>query len=178
MEVILKQDIEGLGHTNDIIRVKNGYGRNYLIPKGLVILATPSAKKILNENIKQRAHKEAKLKEEAEGIAKKLQELSLTIGAKTSSKGKIFGSVNTIQLAEELSKSGFDIDRKDIRRHMGFATGPHSCLGSHLARAEARISLEQIFSRLPNWHMDPDNPSKPVGYEFRQPHSMHLLWDC
>ncbi|MFC2097324.1 50S ribosomal protein L9 [Bacteroidota bacterium] len=114
MEVILKQDIEGLGHTNDIVNVKNGYGRNYLIPKGLVTLATPSAKKILNENTKQRAHKEAKLKEEAEGIANKLKELSLTIGAKTSSKGKIFGSVNTIQIAESLSKCGFEIDRKKI----------------------------------------------------------------
>lgn len=114
MEVILKQDIEGLGHANDIITVKNGYGRNYLIPKGLGVIATPSAKKVLSENIKQRAHKEAKIIEEAQSIGKKLEAMFLTIGAKTSSKGKIFGSVNTIQIAESLNKEGFDIDRKKI----------------------------------------------------------------
>ncbi len=114
MEVILKQDIEGLGHADDVIKVKNGYGRNYLLPKGLAVTATSSAKKVISENIKQRAHKEAKLIEEAQKIGKKLEAMSLTIGAKTSTKGKIFGSVNTIQIAESLNKEGFDIDRKKI----------------------------------------------------------------
>jgi len=114
MEVILKQDIEGLGHTDDIIKVKNGYGRNYLIPKGLAVNATSSAKKVLSENIKQRAHKEAKIIEEAQSISEKLKAMSLSIGAKTSTKGKIFGSVNTIQIAESLNKEGFEIDRKKI----------------------------------------------------------------
>ncbi len=114
MEIILKEDIQSLGHKNDIVAVKDGFGRNYLIPKGLAIQATPSAKKIHAENQRQRAHKEAKIKEVAEGLAKKMEGLSLSIGAKTSSTGKIFGSVNNIQIAEALQKEGFEIERKKI----------------------------------------------------------------
>lgn len=114
MEVILKQDIQDVGHKNDIVTVKNGYGRNYLIPKGLAALATPSAKKMHEENIRQRAHKEEKIKNEALEIAKKLEKVSLSIGAKTSSTGKIFGSVNTIQIAEALKEEGYKIERKNI----------------------------------------------------------------
>ncbi len=114
MEVILKQDIQDIGHKNDIVTVKNGYGRNYLIPKGLAALATPSAKKMHEENIRQRAHKEEKIKNEAQEIAKKLEKVSLSIGAKTSSTGKIFGSVNTIQIAEALKEEGYKIERKNI----------------------------------------------------------------
>ena len=114
MEIILKQDIQNLGNKDEIVKVKNGYARNYLIPKGLAITATESAKKILAENIKQRAHKEAKIKADAEVLAKKLEGVKLTIGAKTSSTGKIFGSVNTIQIAEALAAKGFDIDRRII----------------------------------------------------------------
>lgn len=114
MEVILKQDIQDVGHKNDIITVKNGYGRNYLIPKGLATLATPSAKKMHEENIRQRAHKEEKIKNEAQETAKKLEKVSLSIGAKTSSTGKIFGSVNTIQIAEALKEEGYKIERKNI----------------------------------------------------------------
>ena len=114
MEVILKQDIQNVGHKNDIITVKNGYGRNYLIPKGLAVLATPSAKKMHEENIRQRAHKEEKIKNEAQETAKKLEKVSLSIGAKTSSTGKIFGSVNTIQIAEALKEEGYKIERKNI----------------------------------------------------------------
>jgi len=114
MEIILKKDIPSLGFKNDIITVKTGYGRNYLIPKGYATLATVSAKKIHAENIKQRAHKEEKIKNEALKLAKKLEGVSLTIGTKTSSKGKIFGSVNTIQLSESLKEKGFEIDKKNI----------------------------------------------------------------
>lgn len=114
MEIILKQDLAGLGHSGDIVSVKDGYGRNYLIPKGYAILATESARKIHKENIKQRAHKEEKIRVEAEGLATQLSELKLSLGAKTSSSGKIFGSVNTIQIAEALKEKGFDIDRKII----------------------------------------------------------------
>ncbi|OFX20712.1 MAG: 50S ribosomal protein L9 [Bacteroidetes bacterium GWA2_31_9b] len=114
MEVILKQDMPNLGNANEIVRVKNGYGRNYLVPKGFAVVATPSAKKMHTENLKQRAHKEEKIKNEALENAKKLEKVSLTIGAKTSSTGKIFGSVNTIQIAEALKEKGFDIDRKNI----------------------------------------------------------------
>ena len=114
MQIILLTDIANLGNKDDIINVKPGYGRNYLIPQGYAILATESAKKVVAENIKQRAHKEAKLKAEAEELAAKLAEIKLTIGAKTSSTGKIFGSVNNIMISEALTAQGFDIDRKKI----------------------------------------------------------------
>lgn len=114
MEIILKEDIQNLGSKNDLVTVKNGYARNYLIPKGLAVLATASAKKMHEENSRQRAHKEEKLKEVAEEQAKKLDNINIVIGAKTSSKGKIFGSVNTIQIAEELKQQGIDIERKNI----------------------------------------------------------------
>ena len=114
MEIILLTDIANLGHRDDIVDVKQGYGRNYLIPQGYAILATPSARKVVAENLRQRAHKEAKLKAEAEAIAAQLAEVKLTIGAKTSSTGKIFGSVNSIMISESLKEKGFDIDRKKI----------------------------------------------------------------
>jgi len=114
MEIILKEDIQSLGNKNDLVTVKNGYARNYLIPKGMAVLATESAKKMHEENSRQRAHKEEKLKEVAEEQAKKLDNINIVIGAKTSSKGKIFGSVNTIQIAEELKQQGIEIDRKNI----------------------------------------------------------------
>jgi large subunit ribosomal protein L9 len=114
MEVILKQDIPNLGYKDDIIKVKNGYAVNYLIPKGLAVNATVPAKKAHAEIIKQRAHKEAKIRQEAEALSEKLKAVSLSIGAKTSTKGKIFGSVNSIQISEALKEKGFDIDRKNI----------------------------------------------------------------
>ncbi len=114
MEVILKTDVANLGHKDDIITVKPGYGRNYLIPKKIAILATESARKELAENLRQRAHKLAKIKQEAEDLAAKMQGVTLSIGAKASSTGKIFGSVNNIQIAEALKAKGFDIDRKII----------------------------------------------------------------
>ena len=114
MEIILLTDIANLGHKDDIVDVKQGYGRNYLIPQGYAILATPSARKVVAENLRQRAHKEAKLKAEAEAIAAQLAEVKITIGDKTSSTGKIFGSVNSIMISESLKEKGFDIDRKKI----------------------------------------------------------------
>ena len=114
MQIILKQDVSSLGNKNDIITVKDGYARNYLIPKGFAVAATPSVKKVHAENLKQRAHKEEKLKNEALENAKSLKVIELTIGAKTSSTGKIFGSVNTIQISEALKSKGFNIERKDI----------------------------------------------------------------
>jgi large subunit ribosomal protein L9 len=114
MKIILKQDFDTLGQKNDILTVKTGYARNYLIPKGYAVQATESAVKVHNENLRQRAHKEEKIRNEAEAIAKKLEGIKLVIGAKTSSAGKIFGSVNTIQIAEALKEKGFDLDRKNI----------------------------------------------------------------
>lgn len=114
MEIILLQDVRKLGQKDDLVQVKDGYGRNYLIPKGFAVAATPSAKKMHAENLKQRAHKEEKIKAEAEVLATKMADLKLIVGAKTSSSGKIFGSVNTIQIAEALREKGFEIDRKNI----------------------------------------------------------------
>ena len=114
MQFILKEDVINLGYKDDIVTVKDGYGRNFLIPMGKAVIASESAKKVLAENLKQRAHKLAKIKEDALALAEKLKEVSLTIGAKTSSTGTIFGSVNNIQIAEELAKKGFEVDRKII----------------------------------------------------------------
>lgn len=114
MEIILLHDVKKLGQKDDLVHVKDGYGRNYLIPNGYAIAATPSAKKMHAENLKQRAHKEAKIKAQAEELATRMADLKLVIGAKTSSTGKIFGSVNTIQIAEALRQKGFEIDRKSI----------------------------------------------------------------
>jgi large subunit ribosomal protein L9 len=114
MEIILKQDVTNLGYKDDIVTVKDGYARNFLIPQGIAVTATESLKKQHQEILKQRAHKEEKIRNEAKAAAEKLKDISLTIGAKTSSKGKIFGSVNTIQIAEALKEKGYDIDRKNI----------------------------------------------------------------
>ncbi len=114
MEIILKEDIVNLGYKNDIVTVKSGYGRNYLIPTGKAVIASPSAKKMLAEDLKQRAHKLEKIKKDAEEAATKLEDVTLTIATKVSSTGTIFGSVGNIQIAEALSKKGFDIDRKTI----------------------------------------------------------------
>ncbi len=114
MEVILKSNIEKLGAKDEIVNVKPGYARNFLIPRGYALPATDSSKKMLAENLKQRAHKETKILDEAQSIAEKLGALEIKIGAKASETGKIFGSVNTIQLSEALTKAGFNIDRKSI----------------------------------------------------------------
>ncbi|MBQ3188903.1 MAG: 50S ribosomal protein L9 [Bacteroidaceae bacterium] len=114
MELILKEDVINLGYKDDIVKVKDGYGRNYLIPTGKAVIATPSAKKVLAENLRQRAHKLAQIKADAEELAKKLEVVSLTIATKVSATGTIFGSVGAIQIAEELGKLGFEIERKII----------------------------------------------------------------
>lgn len=114
MEIILLQDVNKLGQKDDLVNVKNGYGRNFLIPKGYAIAATSAAKKTHAENLKQRAHKEEKIILEAQELASRMAGLKIEVGAKTSSSGKIFGSVNTIQIAEALKEKGFEIDRKSI----------------------------------------------------------------
>lgn len=114
MEIILKQDVPNLGHKDDIVIVRNGYASNYLIPQGFAIMATSSAKKVHAENMKQRAHKESKIREEAMALAAKLEGMQVTLATKVSSTGKIFGSVNNIQVAEALAAKGFEIDRRNI----------------------------------------------------------------
>lgn len=114
MEVILKQDIKNLGEKDDIVVVKPGYGRNFLIPQGYATLATVSAKKVLAENIKQAQFKQDKIKKDASELATKLESVKLTIGAKAGESGKIFGKVNSIQIAEALKSQGYDVDRRRI----------------------------------------------------------------
>ena len=114
VEIILKQDVTNLGLKDDVVEVKNGYALNYLIPQGFAILATPSAKKMHAENLRQRAHKEAKFRQDAEALAEKIAALSVKISAKASENGKLFGSVGNIQIAEALAAAGVEVDRKDI----------------------------------------------------------------
>lgn len=115
MEVILKQDVEHLGFANDLVKVKDGFARNFLLPRKLAVAATPSERKQLNETLKQRAHKEAKLRDEADKNAAKLIDRTIKIGAKVGEKGRIFGSVNTIMLSDAFKQLGIDLDRKYIK---------------------------------------------------------------
>ena len=114
MEVILKQDVKSLGDKDDIVNVKPGYGRNFLIPKGIAQQATESARKVLAENLKQAAFKQEKIRKDADAIAARLEGVKLSIGAKAGESGKIFGAINTIQIAEALKKEGFEVDRRRI----------------------------------------------------------------
>lgn len=114
MKLILKEDVANLGYKDDVVEVKSGYGRNYLIPQGKAVIASESALKVLAENQRQRAHKLAKIKADAEAAAEALKDVALTIGAKASANGIIFGSVNNIQIAEALEKLGHNVDRKII----------------------------------------------------------------
>lgn len=115
MEVILKKDVEHLGYANDVVKVREGYARNFLLPRGLADVATPSMKKQLAETLKQRAHKLAKIKADAEALAGSVEGKTLKIGAKVGEKGRIFGSVNTIMIADALKAMGFEVDRKSIK---------------------------------------------------------------
>ena len=114
MEVILTQDVQGLGYKNDVIKVKSGYGRNYLIPKGIAMVANAPNRKMVEENIRQAAHKAEKLRKDAENLAEQIGELVLEIGAKVGESGKIFGAITTLQISDALMDKGFEIDRKKI----------------------------------------------------------------
>ncbi len=142
MEVILKEDVPNLGYKDDIVNVKDGYARNYLIPQGKAYIATESAKKMLAENKKQRAHKLEQLKAEAQEMADKMRDVILTIGAKTSSTGTIFGSVTNIQIADALKEKGFEIDRKII-----VIKGPVKEVGNYTAivKLHKEIAVEIPF---------------------------------
>jgi large subunit ribosomal protein L9 len=114
MEIILKQDVTGLGYKNDTVKVKPGYGRNFLIPSGVAIIANDSNKRLIAENIRQAAHKAAKLKQDAEALASKIGELTVEIGTKAGESGKIFGAVTAVQVSDFLKTKGFEVDRKKI----------------------------------------------------------------
>jgi len=137
MEVILKQNLGGLGHKNDLVKVKPGYGRNYLVPQGLAMVANPTNRKIAAENARQTAHKVARQKQEAEALATKIDQLAISVAATAGDHGKIFGSVNPAQLAEVLQAQGVVVDRKNIR----FAA-PVKILGMH----EATVTLHKEVS--------------------------------
>ena len=141
MEVILKKNVDKLGYANDVVSVKPGYGRNFLIPQGYAILATASAKKAHEDMMKQKSHKETKLVAEAEEIATKIAGLTVTISTKAGENGKIFGSINTIQLSEALKKEGFDIDRKSLK----IKDEPIKEIGSYEAEAILFKVVKQTF---------------------------------
>lgn len=142
MKIILKEDVSGLGYKDDVVEVKSGYGRNYLIPTGKAVIASESALKVLAENQRQRAHKLAKIKADAEALAEQLKGIQLTIGAKTSETGTIFGSVNAIQIADALEKLGHNIDRKIIE-----ITNPVKEVGNYTAtvKLHKEVSVEISF---------------------------------
>ena len=114
MEVILQQDVQGLGYKNDLVKVKPGYGRNYLIPNGIALMATESNKKMLAENTRQAAHKAAKLKQDAEALASKIGDITLEIGTKAGESGRIFGAITGLQVSDALKAKGLEVDRKRI----------------------------------------------------------------
>jgi large subunit ribosomal protein L9 len=147
MELILRQDVEGLGFKDDIVTVKNGYGRNYLIPQGEAILATSSAKKVLTENLKQRAFKEQKIVDDANKIAEALKALEIKIVAKVGTGDKLFGSVNNINIAEALEKEGQSIDKKFIN----VIGGSVKRLGKYNAvvRLHREVSVDLTFEVVP-----------------------------
>ena len=141
MEVILKKNVDKLGYTNEIVTVKPGYGRNFLIPQGYAILATSSAKKAHEEVMRQKAHKETKMLAEAQELATKLEALTVTIATKAGENGKIFGSVNTVQLAEALKVAGFDIDRKSLK----IKDEPIKEVGTFEAEANLHKGVRPVF---------------------------------
>ena len=141
MEVILKKNVDKLGYANEIVNVKPGYGRNFLIPQGYASLATASAKRAHEEMMKQKAHKENKLEIEAQEIAAKLADVTVSIVTKAGENGKIFGSVNTVQLAEALRKEGFDIDRKSLK----IKDEPIKEIGTFEAEANLFRGVKQAF---------------------------------
>jgi len=149
MEIILKQDVKNLGYKDDIVKVKDGYAANYLIPQGIAIMATPSAKKVHAENLRQRAHKETKLRTDAEALASKLAAAAVKVPAKVSSKGKVFGSVSNIQIAEALSALGFDVDRKNIEivgADVVKATGAYEAVVKCYKDIKATVNFEVVPS--------------------------------
>lgn len=141
MEVILKKNVDKLGYTNEVVTVKPGYGRNFLIPQGYAVLATASAKKAHEEIMRQKSHKESKMLAEAQAIATKLADVSVSIATKAGENNKIFGSVNTVQLAEALRGQGFDIDRKSLK----IKDEPIRELGTFEAEANLYKGVKQSF---------------------------------
>ena len=142
MEIILKKNVDKVGYKNDVVTVKNGYGRNFLIPQGYAILATKSAKKGHEEVMRQKSHKESKIKDEAEAISAKLDTVTVKIAAKVGETGKIFGSINTVQLSEALKAEGIEVDRKSLK----IVEDPIKELGSYNASANLHKEVSKDFA--------------------------------
>jgi large subunit ribosomal protein L9 len=142
MELILKSDVPNLGFKDDVVSVKNGYGRNYLIPHGLAVLATPSSKKVLAENIKQREFKEKKEIDEANKVVKKLAKLDIKIGAKSGTGGKLFGSIGTRDIADAVSAAGVEVNKSEVR----MPEGPIRDLGSYDVAIQVHSDVVQTVS--------------------------------
>lgn len=143
MEVILKKDVDNLGDKNDLVSVRSGYARNFLVPQGLAVVATESAKKVRIEDLKQRAHREAKLIEEATKLLKKIQDGKVKVGAKAGEGDKIFGSVNSIQVAEAIkTATGVEVDRKKV----GLKESAVKTLGKYVATIKLHKEVEGEFS--------------------------------
>jgi len=142
MDIILKQNVEGLGYASDLVTVKAGFGRNFLIPTGKAILATDSAKKVREENLRQSAHKEAKIVAAAKDSASRIASMAIKIGAKVGESGKIFGSVNTIQLAEAINALGVVVDRKNI----SIVNEPIKNIGEYEAKIKFHKEVEQTIT--------------------------------
>ena len=144
MEIILKEDVINLGYKNDIVKVKDGYGRNYLIPQGKAVIATESAKKVLAENERQRAHKLAKIKADAEALAAKLNGVKVTISAKVNEDGTVFGGVGAAQVAEALAAKGFEVDRKAIVAETVKAVGEYTATINLHKEVKAEVAFEVV----------------------------------
>jgi len=141
MEIILKQDVTGLGYKNDTVKVKPGYGRNFLIPSGVAIIANESNKRLIAENVRQAAHKAAKVKQDAEALAARIGEITVEIGTKAGESGKIFGAVTAVQVADILKAKGFDVDRKKIH----FKEQPKQ-LGSYTATLDLHKEVKHVIT--------------------------------
>jgi len=146
MEIILKQDVDNLGYADEIVKVKPGYARNYLIPRGLGIVATESARKVLSETMKQRAHKAAKIKGDAESVAKQLEAMTIKIATKVGDTGKIYGSITALQIADALAKHGVNVDRKKITLDTDHikALGTYSAMVNLHKDVKAKVNFEVV----------------------------------
>lgn len=149
MEIILKEDIIGLGYKNDIVNVKSGYGRNYLIPQGKAVIASPSAKKVLAENLKQQAHKLAVIKQNAEAQAKQLEGVVVEVAAKVSVTGQLYGSVTSNIVADELQKKGIAIDRKIITMKDIKTVGEYVAVAHFHKEVEVAIPVKVVAENAP-----------------------------
>lgn len=149
MEIILKEDIIGLGYKNDIVTVKKGYGRNYLIPTGKAVIASESAKKVLAENLRQQAHKLAALKSAAEEKAAKLEGVTVEIAAKVAATGQLYGSVNAAKVAEALAEKGIEIDRKIITMHDVKMVGEYEAVAHFHKEVEVKIPVSVVAEAAP-----------------------------